>query len=86
MNTKTVRELRSIVKDKGLHGFYKLTKADLLALLLEKSSEEMPTPPPRASGKKGRSALPLKIISSPQEVDKFEKEEMKKSRPVVKNR
>ena len=62
MNTKTVRELRSIVKDKGLHGFYKLTKADLLALLLEKSSEEMPTPPPRASGKEGRRTLPVKII------------------------
>ena len=62
MNTKTVRELRSIVKDKGLHGFYKLTKADLLALLLEKSSEEMLTPPPRASGKEGRRTLPVKII------------------------
>ena len=62
MNTKTVRELRSIVKDKDLHGFYKLTKADLLALLLEKSSEEMPTPPPRASGKEGRRTLPVKII------------------------
>ena len=85
-NTKTVRELRSIAKDKCLRGFYKLKKADLLALLLEKSSEEMPTPPPRASGKEGSSALPVKIISSPQEVDKFEKEEMKKSRPVVKNR
>ena len=33
MNTKTVRELRSIVKDKSLRGFYKLKKADLLALL-----------------------------------------------------
>ena len=33
MNTKTIRELRSIAKDKGLCGFYKLKKADLLALL-----------------------------------------------------
>ena len=86
MNTKTVRELRSIAKDKGLHGYYKLKKADLVALLLEQSSEEMPTPPPRASGKEERRALPVKIISSPQEMDEFEKEEMKKSRPVVKNR
>ena len=56
MNTKTVRELRSIVKDKGLHGFYKLTKADLLALLLEKSSEEMPTPPPRVRGRRKKAS------------------------------
>ena len=86
MNTKIVRELRSISKNKGLRGFYKLKKADLLALLLEQSSEEMPTPPPRASGKEERHPLPIKIISSPQEMDEFEKEEMKKSRPVVKNR
>ena len=62
MNTKTVRELRTIAKDKGLHGYYKIKKDDLLALLLEKSSEEMPTPPPRASGKEGRRTLPVKII------------------------
>ena len=84
MNTKTVRELRSIVKDKSLRGFYKLKKADLLALLLEQSSEEIPTPPPRASGKEGRRSLPVKIILSSQEMDEFEKEEMKKSRTVVK--
>ena len=66
MNTKTVREMRSIAKDKGLHGFYKLKKADLVALLLEQSSEEMPTPPPRANGKKGRRTLPVMIIPSPQ--------------------
>ena len=52
MNTKTVRELRSIAKDKGLRGFYKIKKADLLALLLEQSSEEVPTPAPRSKGKK----------------------------------
>ena len=84
MNSKTVRELRSIAKDKGLHGYYKLKKADLVALLLEQSFEEMPTPPSRASGKEGRRAFPVKIISSPQEMDEFEKEEMKKSRLVVK--
>ena len=86
MNAKTIRELRSIAKDKGLRGFYKLKKADLLVLLLEQSSEEMPTPPPRANVKEGRRALPVKIISSPQEIDEFEKEELKKSRLVVKNR
>ena len=46
----------------------------------------MPTLPPRTSGKEERHTLPVKIISSPQEMDEFEKEEMKKSRPVVKSR
>ena len=62
MNTKIVRELRSISKDKGLRGFCKLKKADLLALLLEQSSEEMPTSPPRVSGKERRRTSPVKII------------------------
>ena len=48
-NTKTVRELRSIGKHKDLRGYYKLKKADLVAVLLEQSTEEMPTPPPRSS-------------------------------------
>ena len=30
MNIKTVNELISIVKDTGLHGYYKLKKADLI--------------------------------------------------------
>ena len=86
MNTKTVPELRSIAKDKGLRGYYKLKKDNLVALLLEQSVEEMPTPQPRATMNKKKPALPVKIISSPQEMDEFEKEEMKKSRLVVKNR
>ena len=86
MNTKNVRELRSIAMHKGLRGYYKLKKADLVALLLEQSAEEMPRPPPKASGKERRCALPIKIIPSPQEMDEFEKLEMKKSRPVVKNK
>ena len=44
MNTKTLRELRSIAMYKGLHGYYKLKKVDLVALLL--LAEEMPTPSP----------------------------------------
>ena len=68
MNTKTVRELRSIAKDKGLHGYYKLKKDELFALLLEKSAEEMPTPAPRSKGKKRRSVAPIRIIPSPQEI------------------
>ena len=86
MNTKTIGELRSIARDKDLHGYYRLKKADLRDLLLEQSAEEMPTPPPRRKGKEGRHALPVKIIPSPQKMDEFEKVEMKKSRPVVKGR
>ena len=75
-DTKTVRELRNNAKVKGLRGFYKLEKAVLLALLLEKASEEMPTPAPRSKGKERRPVLPVKIIPSPQVMDEFEKEEM----------
>ena len=85
MNTKPVRELRSIAKDKGLRGYYKLKKDDLIALLLEQLAEEIPTPPPRARWKERRPVLSVKLIPSPQEMDEFEKEEMKKSRPVVKS-
>ena len=86
MNIKAIFELRSIAKDKGLCGFYKLKKADLLALLLEESSKETPAPSPKSKCKEGRLALPVKIIPSPQELDEFEKKEMKKSRPVVESR
>ena len=86
MNTKTVRELGSIAKDKGLNDYYKLKKTDLVALLLEQLAEEMLTLPMRATKKERRRALPVEIISSSQEMDEFEIEEMKKSRPVVKNR
>ena len=78
MNTKTVRELRSIAMYKRLRGYYKLKKADLVASLLEQSDEEVLTPPPRVSGKERRRALPVKIIPSSQEMDSFEKEEIEK--------
>ena len=69
MNTKTVQELRSITKGKGLHGYHKLKKDELVALLLEQSAEEMPTPAPRSRGKERKPVLPVKIIPSPQEMD-----------------
>ena len=68
MNTKTVRQLKSIAKDKGIYGYYKLKKDDLFALLLEKSAEEIPTSEPRSKGKKRRSVAPVKIIPSTQEI------------------
>ena len=48
MNTKTVPELRRTTKDKGIRGYYKLKKAELVALLLEQLTEEMLTPPTRS--------------------------------------
>ena len=33
MNSNTVRKLRSIAENKGLHGYYKLRKANLVANL-----------------------------------------------------
>ena len=39
----------------------------------------MSTLPPRARGTERRHALPVKVIPNPQEMDEFEKEEMKKA-------
>ena len=86
MNTNTVRELKSIAKDKDLRGYCKFKKDDLVSLLLEQSAEEMLAPPPRTKVNGKRPALPVKIICNSQEMNEFEKEEMKKSRAVVKNR
>ena len=61
-------------------------KAGLLALLLEQSAEKMPTPAPRSKDKERRFALPVKITLDHQEIDEYEKEEMKKSRLLVKNK
>ena len=46
----------------------------------------MPTPAPRQKGKERRPVPPVKIIPSPQEMDEFEKEEIKKGRSMVKNK
>ena len=60
--------MRSIAKDKSLHGYYKLKKGELVALLLEKLAEEMPTPALRNKGKKGTPVALVKIIPSPQKI------------------
>ena len=54
MNNQTIRELRAIAKERGLRGYYKLLKAELVALL------ETPVRPPRRPGKRkdlGRAAI-----------------------------
>ena len=45
----------------------------------------MPSQPPRTNGEK-RPVTPINMIPSQQEMDEFEKEEMKKGRPVGKNK
>ena len=65
MKTKTVRELRSFVRGKGLRGYYRLRKDDLVALLLEQSAEEMPTPPLRARRRERRPVPPRKDNPKP---------------------
>ena len=79
MNNQTIRELRAIAKERGLRGYYKLLKAELVALL------ETPVRPPRRPGKRknlGRAA----ILPKPEEMDVFEQHEMTKNRTVVKNK
>ena len=66
MSSKTIHELKVIAKDEGLHSDYKINKDDLVALLLEQTTEEFPTPPPRSKGKKRRPVILVKIIPSPQ--------------------
>ena len=56
-----------------------------IALLSQQSAEEMARQPPRINGEK-RPVPPVNMIPSPQEMDEFEKEEMKKSRAVAKNK
>ena len=51
----------------------------MVALSLEQSAEELPRAPPRARERERRPVLPVKIIPSLQEMDEFEKEEMKKA-------
>ena len=79
----TVVELRALAKSKGLKGYSRLRKADLISLLEQSSSQ--PVAPPRREGKR-RPVTHVKIIPHPQDMDIFEKQEMEKSRPVVKSK
>ena len=79
MNNQTIRELRAIAKERGLRGYYKLRKAELVSLL------EAPIRPPRRPGQKrslGRAAIVPKL----EEIDLFEQQEMTRTRSVVKSK
>jgi len=79
MNNQTIKELRAIAKERGLRGYYKLKKAELVSLL------ETPIRPPRRPGSK-KSLGKVTLLSKPEDMDSFELEEMVKTRPVVKSK
>ena len=79
MNNQTIRELRAIAKERGLRGYYKLRKAELVSLL------DTPIRPPRRPGPK-KSLGRVTLLPKPEEMDQFELQEMAKTRPVVKSK
>ena len=79
MNNQTIRELRAIAKERGLRGYYKLRKAELVSLL------EAPIRPPRRPGQK-RSLGRAVILPRPDQMDVFEQQEMARTRSAVKSK
>ena len=79
MNNQTIKELRAIAKERGLRGYYKLRKAELVSLL------ETPIRPPRRPGQK-KSLGKVILLPKPESMDIFEQQEMMKNRSVVKNK
>ena len=90
-----VPELKSLARDRGLRNYSQLRKAKLVALFQNNGTPEdpraqtprtRPPPPPPATQTResidiGRSRKP-----SPQEIEKFEQQEMSKSQPQVKTK
>lgn len=79
--TKMNNQIMSdIAKEQDLHGHDKLRKADLIAILSEHSTQEMP---PEQSTQEmpipqpGMSVHPVKIIPHPQEADRLEERDEK---------
>ena len=89
-----IAELKGEAKRLGMYRYSKLKKQQLIDLLESEAPQQVasnpvsgmsdptPTPPPRSS-KRFKPAHPVKVIPSPQEVELFEKEEMKKIRPLI---
>ena len=82
MSNRTVPELKVITKKVTLCGFYKLKKDDLIALLTEQLIQIMPTSTPRA--KEHKKDLHAMLIPNSEEIEKFEEQQLAKSKPVVK--
>ena len=80
MNNQTIRELRAIAKERGLRGYYKLRKAELVASL-----NETPIRPPRRPGQR-KSLGKVTLLPKPEEMDVFEQQEMTRTQSVVKSK
>ena len=79
MNNQTVRELRAIAKERGLYGYYKLRKAELISLL-ETSMRPLRRPGPE------KSLSRVTLLPKPEDMDSFELQEMAKTRSGVKSK
>ena len=79
MNNQTIRELRAIAKERGLRGYYKLRKDELVSLL------ETPIRPPRRPDQK-KSLGKVILLPKPDAMDRFERQEIAKNRSVVKSK
>ena len=89
-------ELKSLARDRRLRNYYRMRKAELVALLQNNGTKEdprvptpgtrppPPPPPPTQTWEPIDDRRPRK--PSPQEMDMFEKQEMSKSRPQVKTK
>ena len=71
MNNQTIRDLRAIAKERGLRGYCKLRKAELVSLL---GVSMRPGP------KKSLSSE-VALFFKPEDVDFFEQLEMREARP-----
>ena len=84
-----VVDLQALTKERGLIGYSKLRKAELITFL---QNNLRPTPAPRPRPRHPTRPFPLPPQSvrfrqdRPQEMDTFEQQEMSKSRPKVKNK
>ena len=75
MNNQTIRELRAIAKERGLRGYFKLRKAELISLL---GTSMRPEPE--------KSLSRVTLLPKPEDMDSFELQEMAKTRSAVKSK
>ena len=80
MNNQTIKVLRAIAKERGLRGYFKLRKAELVSLLETSLMRPLRRPGPKKSLGK------VTLLPKPEDMDSFELQEMAKTRPGVKSK